>query len=83
MKPGMSEDLREPHSGALPVYRIPRQIHTEIAKNQGHRIHEEVEPQDSAALRLVFRPSRAVARSRPDFDRYWAGSLEATVPLRN
>ena len=35
------------------------------------------------SLRLVFRPSRAVARSRPDFDRYWAGSLEATVPLRN
>jgi serine/threonine protein kinase len=32
------------------------------------------------SVRLLFRPSRSLALAQPDFDRYWAGTLDITVP---
>ena len=49
MKPGVSEDLREPHSGSPFMYRIPRESRGK-SQNQGHRILEDAHSQASAAL---------------------------------
>jgi hypothetical protein len=35
----------------------------------------------TAELRVVFEPSRTVARESSPFDRYWNGSIDVTVPL--
>jgi hypothetical protein len=32
-------------------------------------------------LRIVFEPSRTVARESSPFDRYWNGKIDVTVPL--
>ncbi len=32
-------------------------------------------------LRVVFEPSRTVARESSSFDRYWNGAIDVTVPL--
>ena len=34
-------------------------------------------------LRVVFEPSRAVARENSTCDRYWGGTIDVTVPLQS
>jgi len=45
------------------------------------RLPLELEAGRVASLRLVLRPSRAVALGEPDIDEYWGGTLDVVVPL--
>ena len=41
----------------------------------------DLESGKAKEVRLLFRPSRRVALTKPDFDRFWAGTLDVTVPV--
>jgi len=52
-----------------------------MAPEDEARLLRGLESGDLKQVRLVFRPSRSLALAWTNADRYWAGTLDASVPL--
>jgi len=62
-------------------YCLALYLHDETPAGAQQRFLLDANAGGIERVRLVFRPSRSAALEEPDFDRYWAGTLDVTVPV--